>query len=76
MVCAPVHGDNSQALASGLSPVQVDNHGIAIYTTDIGVDLAHYKILHDIFYIYTILYAKIGKGGINDILSLVHFEDV
>ena len=25
MVCPPVHGDNPRALASGLSPVQVDN---------------------------------------------------
>ena len=24
MICAPVQGDNPQALASGLSPVQVD----------------------------------------------------
>ena len=26
MVCPPVRGDNPRALASGLSPVQVDNH--------------------------------------------------
>ena len=26
MVCPPVRGDNPWALASGLSPVQVDNH--------------------------------------------------
>ena len=24
MVCLPVHGDNTQALASGLSPVQLN----------------------------------------------------
>ena len=30
MVCSPVRRDNPRALASGLSPVQVDNHGIAI----------------------------------------------
>ena len=42
-------------LASGLSHVQVDKHGITILITYISVDLAH----HDIFR------AKIGKGGIN-----------
>ena len=35
MVCPPVRGDNPRALASGLSPVQVDN---------ISVDLVYYKI--------------------------------
>ena len=30
MGCPPVRGDNPQALASGLSYVQVDNHGITI----------------------------------------------
>ena len=30
MACPPVHGDNPRALASGLSYVQVDKHGIAI----------------------------------------------
>ena len=30
MVCPPVRGDNSQALACGLSPVQVDSHGYTI----------------------------------------------
>ena len=28
--CPPVRGDNPQALASGLSYVQVDKHGITI----------------------------------------------
>ena len=28
MACLPVGGDNPQALASGLSYVQVDKHGI------------------------------------------------
>ena len=28
MVCPPIHGDNPRALASGLSRIQVDNHGI------------------------------------------------
>ena len=32
MGCPPVHGDNPRALASGLSYVQVDKHGITIYT--------------------------------------------
>ena len=30
MGCSPVRGDNPQALASGLSYVQVDKHGITI----------------------------------------------
>ena len=30
MGCPPVHGDNPRALASGLSNVQVDKHGITI----------------------------------------------
>ena len=30
MGCPPVHGDNQRALASGLSYVQVDKHGITI----------------------------------------------
>ena len=30
MACPPVRGDNPRALASGLSPAQVDNHGIII----------------------------------------------
>ena len=30
MGCPPVRGDNPRALASGLSYVQVDNHGIII----------------------------------------------
>ena len=30
MVCPPVRGDNSRALASGLSYVQGDKHGITI----------------------------------------------
>ena len=30
MGCPPVRGDNPQALASGLSYVQVDKHGITI----------------------------------------------
>ena len=49
MVCPPVRGDNSRALASGLSYVQVDK-----YTTYIIVDLAHHEIFR----------AKVGKCGI------------
>ena len=44
MGCPPVRGDNLRALASGLSFVQVDKHGITIYTTYISVDLAHHEI--------------------------------
>ena len=31
MGCPPVRGDNPRALASGLSCVQVDKHGITIF---------------------------------------------
>ena len=55
MGCPPVRGDNPRALASGLSYVQVDKHGITIYTTYICVDLAHDETLR----------AKVGKGGIS-----------
>ena len=58
MGCLHVHGDNPRALASGLSYVQVDKHGITIYTNYIGVDLAHYEIFR----------AKVGKGGITSVL--------
>ena len=51
MVCPPVRGDNPQALASGLSYVQMGKHG----TTYISVDLTHHEIAR----------AKIGKSGIN-----------
>ena len=44
MACPPVHGDNPRALASVLSYVQVDKHGITIYTTYISEDLAHRAI--------------------------------
>ena len=54
MGCPPVRGDNSRALASGLSYVQVNKHGRTIYTTYISVDLAHHEIFR----------AKVGKGGI------------
>ena len=60
MVCPPVRGDNPRALASGLSYVQVDKHGITILyhlhqcTTYISVDLAHHEIFR----------AEVGKGGI------------
>ena len=55
MGCPPVRGDNPRALASGLSYVQVDKHGINIfYTIYISLDLAHHKIFR----------AKVGKDGI------------
>ena len=54
MCCPPVRGDNLRALASGLSYVQVDKHGITILYTYISVDLAHHEIFR----------AKVGKGGI------------
>ena len=60
MGCPPVRGDNPRALASGLSYVQVDKHGITFYTTYISVDLAHQVIFH----------AKVGKGGISSIIRI------
>ena len=62
MGCPPLRGDNPRTLASGLSYVQVDNHGKTIYTAYISVDLAHHEILC----------AKIGKGGINIYSCLKH----
>ena len=56
MACPPVRGDNPRALASGLSYVHVEKHGITITNTIyISVDL----VSHEIFC------AKVGKGGIN-----------
>ena len=57
MVRPPVRGDNQRAYARGLSPVQVGNHGITIYTTYNIVDLAYYEIFR----------AKVNECGINDI---------
>ena len=55
MCCPPVRGDNPQALASGLSYLQEDKHGITIlYHLHMFVDLAHHEIFR----------AKNGKGGI------------
>ena len=55
MGCLPVCGDNPRALASGLSYVQVDKHGITI--------LYH---LHQCRPCTSSdIHAKVGKGGIN-----------
>ena len=52
MGLSPVRGDNPRALASGLSYVQVDKHGITI--------LYHlYQCRH-----HEIFRAEVGKGGI------------
>ena len=59
MGCPPVRGDNPRALASGLYYVQVDKHGITIYTTYISVDLAHQVIFH----------AKVGKSGVLEVVN-------
>ena len=60
MGCPHVRGDNPRALASGLSYVQVDTHGITI-----SVDLAHHEIFR----------AIVGKGGIKIvILSLTDMQ--
>ena len=56
MGCPSVRRDNPRALASGLSYVQVDKHGITI--------LCH---LHQcIPCTSSAFHAKAGKGGIND----------
>ena len=55
MGCPSVRGDNPRALASGLSYVQVDKHGLTFYTTYIIVDLAHHGLFR----------AKVDKGGAN-----------
>ena len=47
MGCPPVRGDNPRALASGLSYVQVDKHGITSLYHYISVDLAHHEIFCD-----------------------------
>ena len=64
MGCPPVRVDNPRALASGLSYVQVDKHGITNYTTYISVDLAHHEIFR----------AKVGKGGINSIKGFLRID--
>ena len=61
MVCPPVRGDNPQALASGLSYVQVDKDGITI--------LYHLHqcrpcTLRDFGY-------KVGKGGIKNLYFML-----
>ena len=54
MACSPVCGDNPRALASGLSYVQVDKHGITF--------LHH---LHQCRPCTSSnIHAKVGKGGI------------
>ena len=66
MGCPPVRGDNPLALASGLSYVQVDKHGITIlyWSTYISVDLAHHEIFH----------ANVGEGGIRALLCICDKE--
>ena len=61
MGCPPVCGDNPRALASELSYVQVDKHGITIHTTYISLDIAHHEIFR----------AKVGKGGISTLFQCV-----
>ena len=45
MACPPVREDNQRALSIGLYYVQVDKHGINMYTTYIGDDLTHLEIV-------------------------------
>ena len=46
MGCLPVRGDIPQALASGLSYVQVDKHGTTILYHLHQCNLAHHEIFH------------------------------
>ena len=48
MGCPPERGDNPRALASGLSYLRVDKHGITIFTTCISVDHAYHEIFQGI----------------------------
>ena len=57
MGCPPLRENNPQALASGLSYVQVDKHGITVlYHLHQCRPNAHQVIFH----------AKVGKGGIRN----------
>ena len=60
MGCPPVRGNNTRALASGLSYAQVDKHGKIFHITYISIDLAHHEILH----------AKFGKAVYGKYTSL------
>ena len=60
MGCPPVRGDNPRALASGLSYVQVDKHGLTILYH---LHLCRTCTSRDIF-------AKVGKGGISYVTYL------
>ena len=55
MGCPPVRGDHPRALASGLSYVQMDKHGITYLYLYISADIAHHEIFR----------AKVGKGSNN-----------
>ena len=55
MACPPVRGDNTQALASGLSYVQVDKHSISILYR------LHHLAHHEMFR------ATVGKGVITTV---------
>ena len=61
MGCPPVHGDNPRALASGLSYVQVDKHGITI--------------LYHLYQCRPCIHAKVGKGGITDVLLYLYMGE-
>ena len=53
--CPPVCVDNPRVLASGLSYIQTDKHGITILNYIISVDFAHHEIV----------LTKVGKDSIN-----------
>ena len=65
MFCPPVRGDNPRALVSGLSLIQVDNHGI-MFLLHTRVHLVHYYIFR----------AKVGKGGIRKLKLFQNCSDI
>ena len=66
MGCPPVRVDNPRALASGLSYIQVDKHGITILYHLHQCRSRHQELFN----------AKVGKGRIiYDVLLLVRFNE-
>ena len=69
MGCPPVLGDNPRALASGLSYVQVDKHGITILylihqcrpCTSHDISFNNMKLVREVY-----LYIHVHKGSQSD----------
>ena len=65
MVCPPVRGDNPRDFASGLSPVQIDNHGI---------NRGSYISVHVLLHLLNELRNRDKMRGLPSILSLFRNE--